>query len=1065
MSLKKLLVLASLLTVLSVSLSADARDSYSEHDKTLQVISTAHLDTQWLWTIQKTITDYIPATLHGQFHLIEKYPDYMFSFEGAFRYMLMKEYYPKEYAQLKEYIAANRWAVCGSSIESGDVNTPSAEAIIRNIMYGNRYFMEEFGKKSSDIFLPDCFGFGYTLPTIATHCGLLGFSSQKLTWGSSVGTPFDIGMWEGVDGSRILAELGPGRYVTKTMEDLSESEEWIKTVENQGKESGLYVGYRYFGVGDRGGAPKDEFVDILVQSIHGKGPLKVACFPADSLCRELTVEQKNRLPHYKGELLMTKHGVGCYTAQGAMKRWNRMNELLADSAERASVMADWLGAANYPREKLREAWIRFIWHQFHDDLTGTSLPEVYPYSWNDEVISLNQLSAVLEDASGAVSRTLDTQGRGEALVVYNPLATRRSDVVEAEVVFPDGAPSHVRVYDPDGNEVASQVGSVSGNTVSLLFLAEAAPVSYTVFDVVASDSGYDQDRGLSVSRSSLENSRYRVDVDSNGTVTGIYDKLNRREVIAKPLSLDLLPHNSIKWPAWELLYEDVSAEPIDLPAENVTVKVVADGPVRAALEVSYKRGQSTYTQCISLDAGDAGDMLVFDTEIDWRTTCRTLKATFPFAVSNQNATYDLGIGTIDRGTNTEQLFEVPSLKWADLSDADGSYGVTVMNDSRYGWDKPNDSTLRLTLLHTPLGRDKYGDQRMLDIGRHQLKYAISGHKGDWRESAAYHEAARFNQPLTAYQAPSHTGDRGKSITFLDISTDKARVMAVKYAEDSDEIVIRVVESDGRAQSGVAVSFIAPVVEAREINGAEEPVGPADVADGSLVFDLKPYQPRTFAIKLELPSVSSVPPSSMAVALPYNIDVVSSNGNRCDGAFDDSGISFSAELFPKRIECEGVGFDLGPDAGGEMNAVECRGQTIELPRGRFNKLYILASASEDTEGTFTLDNESHVIPVQCFNGHIGQWDSRMVNGERTDDIFGLAPAFIKRDKLAWVGTHTHGADNTDKLYEFSYIYRYSIDLAGGARTLTLPNNPSIKIFAVSAGLNWNDDVRSAQLLYD
>lgn len=1062
---KRVFGMISLLTILFMSLAAEAQEPDYTNEKTLQVIPTAHLDTQWLWTIQKTITDYIPDTLHGQFRLLDKYPDYMFNFEGAFRYMLVKEYYPKEYARLKKYIAANRWAICGSSIESGDVNTPSAEALIRNIMYGNRFFMEEFGKKSRDIFLPDCFGFGYALPTVAAHCGLSGFSSQKLSWGSSVGTPFDIGIWEGVDGSRLVAELNPGRYVTKTMEDLSVSEQWIETVEKQGDESGLYVGYRYFGVGDRGGAPKDEFVDMLVNSIHGNGPLRVACFPADSLCRVLTPQQKSALPHYNGELLMSKHGVGCYTAQGAMKRWNRKNENLADSAERASVIADWLGGAEYPREKLREAWIRFIWHQFHDDLTGTSVPEVYPYSWNDEIVSLNQFSAVLEDASGAVTRALDTQGNGQAVVVYNALAVKRCDVVEADVVFPDGAPLHIRVYDPNGDEAPSQVLSTDGETVSLLFLVDADPVSYTVYDVVPSDSGSRMDTGLAVSKNTIENGRYLVNVDSDGTVAGIYDKLNQREMFSGPHSLDLFPHDSKKWPAWEILYENICADPVDLPAENVTVTVVENGPVRVALEVSYKRGLSSYSQCISLDAGNAGDVVVFDTEIDWRTQKRILKATFPFSVSNQKATYDLGIGTIERGTNTENLYEVPSLKWADLTDADGSYGITVMNDSRHGWDKPDDNTLRLTLLHTPVARDKYIDQEMLDIGHHKLKYAVSGHKGDWRESGAYHDAARFNQPLVAFQAPSHAGELGKSLSFLEVNTNKAFVKAVKYAEDSEEIVIRVVESDGKPQENVAVSFIAPVREAREVNGAEEPVGPADMEDGKLVFDLKPYQPRTFAVKIGYPGTGYAAPSSTPIDLPFNIDVVSTDYNRLDGAFDDSGISLSAELLPERLNCEGVHFKFGAGKPGVNNAVVCEGQTIALPRGQYNKLYILAAASDDTEGTFKVDDMSYNIPVQCFNGFIGQWESRIVNGTRVNDIFQLSPAFIKRDKLAWVGTHTHGADDTDQLYEFSYIYRYTIDLPNKARSLILPDNPSIKVFAVTAGLNWNDDTKSVKKLYD
>src|SRR5262249_5836988 len=205
---------------------------------TLYVVGTAHLDTQWLWTIQDSIREYVPNTLHDNFKLFEKYPGYVFSFEGAFRYMLASEYDPRGYARLKDYIRQGRWRVAGSAVDAGDVNIPSPESLIRHVLYGNGFFRHEFGKTSADIYLPDCFGFGWALPTVAAHCGLRGFSTQKLTWGSSVGVPFEIGLWEGVDGSALIAELAPGDYVSKINEDLSASAAWRERIEKLGSVSG-----------------------------------------------------------------------------------------------------------------------------------------------------------------------------------------------------------------------------------------------------------------------------------------------------------------------------------------------------------------------------------------------------------------------------------------------------------------------------------------------------------------------------------------------------------------------------------------------------------------------------------------------------------------------------------------------------------------------------------------------------------------------------------------------------------------------------------------------------------
>ena len=181
----------------------------------IRTAATAHLDTVWNWDFETTITKHIKNTLEMNFRLFEKFPEYVFSFEGARRYELMEEYYPELFEKLKEYIAADRWFVTGSAYENGDVNAPSPEALMRNILIGQRYFMEKFGKKSADIYLPDCFGFGWALPSIMKHAGLLGFTTQKLSWGSAYGIPFDLGIWKGVDGSEVFASCNAGDYTRK----------------------------------------------------------------------------------------------------------------------------------------------------------------------------------------------------------------------------------------------------------------------------------------------------------------------------------------------------------------------------------------------------------------------------------------------------------------------------------------------------------------------------------------------------------------------------------------------------------------------------------------------------------------------------------------------------------------------------------------------------------------------------------------------------------------------------------------------------------------------------------
>ena len=185
---------------------------------TLYVVGYAHLDTEWRWEYPQVIDEYIRKTMEDNFKLFEKYPHYTFNFSGANRYRFMKEYFPSDFAKVKKYVDEGRWFPAGSSMEEGDVNTPSAEAIIRQILYGNNWFRNEFGKASAEYMLPDCFGFPSSLPTILAHSGVKGFSTQKLVWGSSAdgggvqslertpeGTPFNVGVWVGPDGEGVLA--------------------------------------------------------------------------------------------------------------------------------------------------------------------------------------------------------------------------------------------------------------------------------------------------------------------------------------------------------------------------------------------------------------------------------------------------------------------------------------------------------------------------------------------------------------------------------------------------------------------------------------------------------------------------------------------------------------------------------------------------------------------------------------------------------------------------------------------------------------------------------------------
>ena len=447
---------------------------------TLYVVAYAHLDTQWRWQYPQVINEFLPKTMHENFALFEKYPHYIFNFSGANRYRMMKEYWPSDYERLKGYVAAGRWFPAGSSMEESDVNSPSAESIIRQILYGNKFFQREFGKTSAEYMLPDCFGFPASLPSILAHMGIKGFSTQKLTWKSAVrlggpnsieetpyGIPFNVGFWQGPDGRGVIAAFNPGSYGGQIREDISKSPvitdpnahnnpvDWPRRVERNGKVSGLFTDYHYYGTGDTGGSPREDsvrMVEAIVSrnlsfvptapntsppSTVGDGPLKVISSTAEQMFLNIRPEQIAGLPRYAGDLLLTDHSAGSISSQTYQKRWNRKNELLADAAEKASIGAMWLGTRSYPQERLNRAWTLVMGGQFHDILPGTATPEAFQFSWNDDIIAMNQFAEVVTDSTEGIATGLNTQAKGVPIVVYNPLNVDREDVVEATPVFQD----------------------------------------------------------------------------------------------------------------------------------------------------------------------------------------------------------------------------------------------------------------------------------------------------------------------------------------------------------------------------------------------------------------------------------------------------------------------------------------------------------------------------------------------------------------------------------------------------------------------------------------------------
>lgn len=1026
-------------------------------NKKLYLIPYAHLDTQWRWSFATTIKYYLKATLLENFSLFEKYPGYCFNFTGAIRYDMIREYYPEEYEIMKEYIKKERWKIAGSCLDETDAIVPSPESLVRNILYGNQFNRREYGVESYDYMLPDCFGFPASFPTVLSHCGIKGFSTQKLTWGSAVGIPFSIGMWKGPDGSRLPAAFNPGSYITKLFVSPASSRKWLKRINENGAKYDVWKEYRYYGTGDIGGAPMELSVKNAEKSLNKKKSI-ICQDSADRFFRELSPDEINRLPEYCGDLLLTEHSTGSLTSQAIMKRWNRRNEFLADAAERASVAAWITGGQNYPYESLLKAWTRVIGSQMHDILPGTCTPDAYTFSYNDEVVALNIFTSILGHAAETMSENLDTRCEGIPLVIYNPLAFEREDLVEA--VIPAGKDEKICLYDPEGERIPLQLISSDTETSHVIFPAKTPSLSWNVYEIRREKAAPVTGEDISVVETDngciLENRFYRVRINNDGFVDSIFDKLQEIEILEETVHYELQRETPGYFPAWNMDWKDRKKKPVPLTGTLESIRITEPGPVRASVEITRSFKNSTFVQKVSLSAGSTGSRVEFTEKIDWHLSGYSLKTAFPLKLKNPEATYNWQVGKVTRNNNHEKKYEVPSHMWFSLTDSSGNHGVTILEDSKYGSDKPDNGRLRLTLLYTPARHwysPAFRDQASQDWGRHTIRYALYSHRGDWRKGKSDIQGLRFNQPLYPFIATSSPGALGKRFSLLQISSEETHVSAVKLSEeDRNTMILRMIELTGGESDSIRLNFSGKIAEVWEVNGQEMKTGTMDLHGNELTTKLSPFQIRSFAVKPATPVPAGSTGEIQSLDFPCNAKMFSRNG-------ENPGLDFSypEEELPESIESGSIIFRL--NKGKENDCLACGGQKLPLNDTSYNRISLLVSAKNDTRTEFFFEGKQ-TVPVEATipsaTGFVGQYDTRIwkrKNPWKKRDYFwwtpctGVAPGYIKREEIAFFTTHIH-SQGDDLPYRFGYMFRIDLNIPEGAEHLKLPGDPGVKIFSAT-----------------
>ncbi len=789
----------------------------------------SHIDTAWLWPLRETRRK-VGRTFSTVLALMQRYPEYHFSASQPALYDFTRRNFPEIYEGIKKRAKEGRWEPCGAMWVEPDCNVPSGESLVRQLLYGNRFFREEFGFHSRIAWLPDAFGFNWSLPQILKKAQVDTFVTTKISWSTFTQFPYSLFQWEGADGSRVWGVMPPLNYNGNPL-PKNLVEHWNLFHEKDKVDELPFS----FGWGDGGGGPTPEMLEYgkRLKNIVGVPRCDFGRIDASIETMESQVRFED-LPVWNGELYLELHR-GCQTSQARTKRNNRKCEVMLRDAEFLASLALLNGGA-YEQEELAKAWKIVLTNQFHDILPGSSITEVYEVADRDYAEAQEIIAGVRDRALEYLADRIDTAGPGTPVVVVNTLPWVRSDLVRVKVELPDGAFS---VEDSEGQPVPCQ--QVGENEI--VFEAYAVPpLGYAVYQVVPGDHFAEASGILKASDRALENAFLRIRFDRKGYITSIYDKTAEREVLPKGARanvLQLFDDRPFLHDAWDI---DHNFEAVAWEAELAEpVEVIETGPVRASVRMVRKTEKSTITQDIVLYANSP--RIDFVTEVDWQEKNVLMKVAFPVDVRASQAAYEIQYASIDRPTHKNTpfdaaRFEVPALRWADLSE--GDYGVSLLNDCKYGYDVKG-NLLRLSLLRSPIDPDPKADE-----GHHVFTYALFPHEGDWRNGTVQ-QGFELNVPLLAHVAPGNVGELPRVSAFASVDVDNVVIDHIKRAEDSDAIIVRLYEAHGQ-RGPVNVTFADEPKSVMECDLMEENDRPVEVNAANVRLYVTPYELRTLKVQ-------------------------------------------------------------------------------------------------------------------------------------------------------------------------------------------------------------------------
>ncbi|MCM3042791.1 alpha-mannosidase [Paenibacillus motobuensis] len=803
----------------------------------IHMVGQSHIDIAWLWPARETVRK-TSRTFSTVDALMDEYPEYRYAQSQPQLFEYLKDNDPELYERVKRRIEEGRWELVGGMWVEPDLNIPSGESLMRQMLYGQRFYEEEFGRSSNIEWLPDTFGYCASLPQILKHGSIEYFMTTKLGWNDTNVFPYDLFYWVGIDGTPMLSYLNHGVNENTLPKDVHEHWQSYREKANHNEQMLLY------GHGDGGGGVTREMLEYIHRSELMVGqPASQFSSAADFFAG--ISDAKPQLPSWRGDLYLELHR-GTYTTHSRNKRNNRQAEVLYREAELWSTLAGPGLDSERGREigsAMHKGWKLILLNQFHDIIPGSAITETYETSMKEyrEIFELGNNG--LRQALKALADQVNTEAEGKPYIVFNSLGWNRNAIIEIA-----GADCHgeLAVFDGSGLRLQHETANTSeGSQVILVQVPDVPAFGYKTIWLKQEGtkilSSSDRKSGDLLAQG-WETGYYRVRFNEQGEIISLYDKAAEREILlagARANRFHFFHDRPTLWDAWDIdsRYEEQPAG----DAELLEMRLHSTGPVRDVLRFRWKLNESEISQDMILYHQDR--RIDFKTRVEWNETHKLLKVGFPVDIVTVKATYEIPFGALERpthrNTSWEQAqYEVCGHRFVDVSEH--GYGVSLLNDCKYGYDVQG-STIRLSLLRAPKWPDSSAD-----LGEHEFTYSLYPHTGNWREAHTLRRAAELNHAAEVVEAELGPGTLPSEQSLIRFTGQHVILDTVKPSEDGQASILRLYESSGGREK-ITLQWPQSCNGIYLSDALEHELEAIDPQDGLIELQFAPYEIKTIRI--------------------------------------------------------------------------------------------------------------------------------------------------------------------------------------------------------------------------